>query len=213
MIPDKLDDLVTLTRELVEPASLTCANAFADDETTRYLIPDASKRVNLRFSFEYYLKLSLLGGKGTFLTSPKCEGVAMWFESEHKESFFDHLRSGFPFLSLRVGWDFLLREAQLDLHFSKLRKELAPKQHIYLGILAVNPAFQGQGFASKLVLPMLTDLDKQKLPAYLETQNQRNVGMYQHWGFELLREETMPDTSLKLYLMLRRPQNTTASSK
>ena len=204
MISDKLDDLIPLSRELVEPASATCANAFADDETTRYLIPDASKRVNLHFSFEYYLKLSLLGGKGTFLTSPKCEGVAMWFESDHKESIFDHVLSGFPFLPLRIGWGFLFREAQLDLHFSRLRKELAPKHHMYLGILAVDPAYQGQGFASKLMRPMLTYLDQQKLPAYLETQSQRNVEMYRHWGFELLKEEMMPDTTLKLYLMLRR---------
>jgi GNAT superfamily N-acetyltransferase len=204
MIPDKLDGLVPLTRELVEAASITCANAFTDDETTRYLIPDASKRENLRFSFEYYLRLTVLSGNGTFVTSPKCEGVAMWFESDHKESFFDHLRAGFPFLPLRIGWGFLLREASLDLHFSRLRRELAPKRHMYLGILAVDPAYQGQGFGSKLMQPMLAYLDDHKMPAYLETQTQRNVEMYQHWGFELLREEMLPGTDLKLYLMLRK---------
>jgi ribosomal protein S18 acetylase RimI-like enzyme len=208
MIPDKLDDLIHLTRELVEAGSITCAAAFADDETTRYLIPDASKRENLRYSFEYYLRLTLLSGKGTFVTSPKCEGVAMWFESDHKESFFDHLRAGYPFLLLRIGWGFLLREANLDLHFSRLRRELAPKRHMYLSILAVDPAYQGQGFASKLMRPMLTYLDDQKIPAYLETQNKRNVEMYQHWGFGLLREEKLPETELKLYLMLRKPQAT-----
>lgn len=205
MLPDKLDGLVPLTRDLVEAASLTCARAFADDETTHYLIPDPSKRGNLRYSFEYYLRLTLLGGKGTYVTSPKCEGVAMWFESQYKESFFDHLRAGFPFLPLRAGWGFMLREAQLDLHFSQLRRELAPKNHVYLGILAVDPAYQGQGLSSKLVRPMLKYVDEKRLPVYLETQTQRNVEMYRHWGFELLREEKLPDTSLKLYLMLRKP--------
>ncbi|QNT76498.1 GNAT family N-acetyltransferase [Dehalogenimonas etheniformans] len=209
MFPDKLDNLVPLSPELVKPASITCARAFADDETTRFLIPDATKRDKLRFSFEYYLNLTLISGRGTYVTSPKCEGVAMWFESEKKESFFDHLRAGFPLLPLHAGWGFLLRESQLDLHFSRLRRELAPKRHMYLGVLAVEPAYQGQGFASKLVRPMIKRLDEEKMPAYLETQNARNMEMYRGWGFELIKEETMPNSSLKLFLMLRKSQEPT----
>jgi ribosomal protein S18 acetylase RimI-like enzyme len=213
MLPDRLDGLLPLTSELVKPASMTCARAFADDETTRFLIPDATKRDNLRFSFEYYLNLSLIVGKGTFVTSPKCEGVAMWFESQYKESFFDHLRAGFPFLPLRIGWGFLLREAQLDLHFSRLRRELAPKRHMYLAILAVDPDHQGKGFASKLVRPMLEYLDEQKMPVYLETQNLKNVAMYRGWGFDLLKEEMLPESDLKLFLMLRQSRVTNDLSK
>jgi ribosomal protein S18 acetylase RimI-like enzyme len=205
MTPDALEGLIPLSRDLVEPASITCARAFADDPTTRYLIPDESKRANLRYSFEYYLRLSLLGGGGTYVTSPKCEGVAIWVESERKESFLTHLRAGFPLLPLRCGWAHLVREAALDMHFSKVRRELTPKHHLYLGVLAVDQEYHGQGFASRLMRPMLKHLDAQQLAAYLETQTPRNVEMYRRWGFELLREETMPDADLKLYLMLRRP--------
>ncbi|APV44521.1 Acetyltransferase (GNAT) family protein [Dehalogenimonas formicexedens] len=211
MLPDKLGDLVPLTQALVKPASLTCARAFADDETTHFLIPDASKRDNLRFSFEYYLNLTLVTGQGTYVTSPRCEGVAIWFESPHKESLIDHLRAGFPLLPLRAGWGYLLRESRLDLHFSRLRRELAPTRHVYLGVLAVDPACQGQGFASKLLRPMLEYLDRNKMPAYLETQNLRNVGMYRGWGFDLIKEEALPDTGLKLFLMLRQPKSANVS--
>ena len=210
-LPRALDGLIPLGPDLIKQASETCARAFADDETTRFLIPDDTKRANLHFAFEYYLRLTLMSGGGTFVTSPECEGVAMWFESERKESFFTHLRAGFPALPLRSGWGYPLREAQLDLHFSRLRRELAPKRHIYLGVLAVDPDCHGQGFASKMVRPMLKYLDDGKLPAYLETQCQKNVEMYQHWGFELLREEKLPETSLNLWLMLRKPQNSTGS--
>ena len=201
-----LDGLLPLTSDLINPASVPCARAFEDDPTTRYLIPDESKRGCLPGYFEYYLKLSLLSGGGTFITSPGCEGVAMWMESERKDSFFTYLHAGFPFLPLRCGWSHLIRGAALDLHFSRLRRGLAPKRHLYLATLAVDPVYQGQGFASKLMRPMLKQLDEEQLPAYLETQNLRNVEMYRHWGFELLREETMPNADLKLWLMLRQPQ-------
>jgi len=133
--------------------------------------------------------------------------VAMWIESERKDSFFTYIRAGFPFLLLRCGWSHLIRGAALDLHFSRLRRELAPKRHLYLATLAVDQVYRGQGFASKLMRPMLKHLDEEQLPAYLETQNLRNVDIYRHWGFELLREETMPNTELRLWLMLRQPQS------
>ena len=205
-LPGVLDGLTPLSVDLVKTASETCARAFADDEITRFLIPDDTKRANLHYAFEYYLRLTILNGGGTFVTSPKCEGVAMWFESERKESFFTHLRAGFPMLPLRNSWGYLLREAQMDLHFSGLRRELAPKRHMYLGVLAVDPLSQGQGYASKLVWPMLKRLDEQQIPAYLETQCLKNVDMYRHWDFELLREERLSDTNLKMWLMLRKPQ-------
>jgi len=191
---------------MVVPASLTCARAFADDPTTRYLIPDSDKRTSLRYTFEYYLKVSALTGGSTYITSPRCEGVAMWIEPEHKEPLLSHLRAGFPFLPLRAGWSHLKRETELNLHFGRLRRELAPKRHMYLAVLAVDPAFQGQGFGSRLVRPMLQRLDELKMPAYLETQCKRNIDMYRRWDFELLREEPMPDADLKLYLMLRQPR-------
>ncbi|KTB48374.1 GNAT family N-acetyltransferase [Dehalogenimonas alkenigignens] len=197
-----------LKPELVLPASVACARAFADDPTTDYLIPDANKRANLRFAEEYYLRLSLISGGGTFVTSEKCEGLAMWIDSERKDNFFNHLRAGFPFLPLRCGWRYLFREAALDLHFSRLRKELVPTRHMYLAVLAVDPEYHGQGFASKLMRPMLGHLDDRQLLAYLETQTPRNVEMYRRWGFELLREESMPGSDLKLYLMSRQPKRT-----
>ena len=206
MTSSALDGLLPLIPDLIKPASVTCARAFADDPTIRYLIPDEGKRACLPGYFEYYLRLSLLNG-GTYVTSPKCEGVAMWIESERKDSFFTYIRAGFPFLLLRCGWSHLIRGAALDLHFSRLRRELAPKRHLYLATLAVDQIYRGQGFASKLMRPMLKHLDEEQLPAYLETQNLRNVDIYRHWGFELLREETMPNTELRLWLMLRQPQS------
>jgi ribosomal protein S18 acetylase RimI-like enzyme len=206
-LPEVLDNLMPLTLDLAKPASETCARAFAEDPTTRYLIPDFVKRPNLRYSIEYYLKLSVLGGGGgAFVTSPSCEGVIVWIESERKELFLNRLRAGWPFLPLRCGWSHLLRAAFLDMRFGRLRQELAPRRHMYPAVLAVDPAYYGQGFASRLMRPMLKLLDEERLPAYLETQNLRNVEMYRRWGFDLLREETMPGADLKLYLMLRQPK-------
>lgn len=198
-----LDNLTPLTAELVRPAAMAAARAFADDPTTLYLIPGTGKRANLHYAFEYYLRLSLLCREKAYVTSTKCEGVAVWLHSEEHISFINTLRAGWPGLPLRCGLRYLIRDAAMERRYDELRQKLAPKPHLYLALLAIDPACQGQGFASALVRPMLQRLDETRLPAYLETQNLKNVAMYRRFGFNLLQEDTMPSAGLTMYLMAR----------
>ena len=56
----------------------------------------------------------------------------------------------------------------------------------------MDPAQQGKGFASALLKPMLARLDEENMACYLETQNMKNVAMYQHFGFKLVHETRVP---------------------
>ena len=201
-----LDNLTPLTEALVKRAADMGARAFADDPTTYYLIPDPRKRPNLKYAFEYYLRMSELDREEAYLTSPECEGIAIWVHSQARgPPPFNVLRAGWPWLPLRCGTTYLWRDARMERRYDKLREELAPKPHMYLALLAIDPPFQGRGLASKLLRPMLQRLDNQRLPAYVETQNLKNVAMYSHYGFRLIREDQPPGTGFKLYLMVRQP--------
>jgi len=197
--------LITVTADMVKQAALYGAEAFADDPTTAYLIPNPAKRSNLSFALEYYIRLSLSGHNEAYVTSPNCEGLAIWQRSDAPSSFINSLRAGWPRLPLRCGWVYLYRNAKAERRYGKMRREIAPKPHMYLAHLSVAPEFQRRGFASKLVRPMLKRLDAEKLPAYLETQNLRNVAMYERFGFRLEREDAFPGTNLTMYLMIRHP--------
>jgi ribosomal protein S18 acetylase RimI-like enzyme len=207
-----LDTLIPLTLDTAKQAAVAGANAFMDDPTTYYLIPDPSKCPNLKYAFEYYLRLSVLGHDEAFITSPRCEGMAVWSPSTSRGSPFNVLRAGWPWLPLRCGWAYLIRDARMEHRYEKLRDELAPKPHMYLALLAVDPAYQGQGFATRLMKPMLARLDREKMSAYVETQNLKNAAMYRHFGFTLLREDAYPGTGFSLYLMLRQPVLTHSAS-
>ena len=45
----------------------------------------------------------------------------------------------------------------------------------------------------------------QSMVAYLETNKESNVGLYQHYGFELKRKECVPKTDVMHYAMVRKP--------
>ena len=41
--------------------------------------------------------------------------------------------------------------------------------------------------------------------AYLETNKEANVGLYRHYGFELMKEEQIPKSTVMHYAMVRKP--------
>ena len=55
---------------------------------------------------------------------------------------------------------------------------------------------------------MLSNIDEEGLPCYLETEGEKNVSMYQHFGFEVVDEFVVPNTQDKLVAMLRQPKIT-----
>jgi GNAT superfamily N-acetyltransferase len=198
------DNLVRIDSKLAKPASFTAARAFADDPETIYLIPDKKKRINLHFAFEYFLRIAVYGHEEAYVTSPQCEGVAIWASSENNVPFWAALTAN-PIPSLKCGWRFISHQIETNRLAIKIKKQYAPSRHMYLALLAVDPAHHGKGHASALLKPMLARLDKEHLPAYLETQNMKNVAMYQHFGFKLVYETVLPKTTLPMYCMLREP--------
>ncbi len=173
-----------------------------DDGYTAYSIPDVKKRAGLRYGCEYYLRQSLLGGAEIFATSPACEGVAVWQDSLSKEPFWTWLRAR-PWLPFRCGLTYVVREFRLNRQVEKFKKRYAPKHHVYLALLAVRPQSQGRGYAGRLLRALAGELDRIKLPCYLETQNLKNVAMYGRFGFKLVGEAVVPGANLALYFMLR----------
>jgi ribosomal protein S18 acetylase RimI-like enzyme len=88
-----------------------------------------------------------------------------------------------------------------------LKKEFTDNYDWYLFNLSVKKEAQGKGIASKLMKPMLKFLDDEKMVAYLETNKESNVGLYEHYGFELKRAECVPKTDVMHYAMVRKPMD------
>ena len=58
--------------------------------------------------------------------------------------------------------------------------------HWYLPLIGVDPISQGQGLGSALLSHALAEVDRQHLPAYLESSNPRNIPLYQRHGFDVI---------------------------
>lgn len=91
-------------------------------------------------------------------------------------------------------------------HAMKLKKQYTNHDCWYLYNLTVKPAYQNNGAGSKLLRPMLEYFDRIKEGCYLETHDEKNVGLYQHFGFDLVDVSEIPRTDVKQYSMLRKPR-------
>ncbi len=195
-----------LDLNLVDIAAKNASAAFKDEPSNRYAIPDPAKRANLHHIYRYFIKLCVLSGSKAFVTSHDCEGLAIWTMSGTKPSWWHEIQAGVLGLPFRFGWHFLRYTRSEERFADKLKRKYAPNPHMYLSLLSVAPEHQGKGFGSRLIKPMIKYLDANQLPCYLETQNMKNVAMYQNFGF-LLLESTFfpPGSNCEVHIMLRKP--------
>ena len=77
--------------------------------------------------------------------------------------------------------------------------------HWYLPFVGVEPMQQNRGLGALLLRPILERCDHERLPAYLESTNPRNVPFYESLGFRgigMIQSGTSPT----IVPMLREPQ-------
>jgi len=154
------------------------------------------KLMNLTF------RISLKFGK-VYAPTKNIEGVAAWLPHDKTNlSNWVYIRHGaLPVVigARKEGRKKLMLYSNLA---NKKHKQHANFPHMYLYNLAIDPKYQGKGYASRLLKPMLAKLDEKNLPCYLET-HERNLVMYEHFGFELVEQISLPQFDNDILLMLR----------
>ena len=88
----------------------------------------------------------------------------------------------------------------------KLKKKYTGHVDWYLYNLSVRKDAQGKGIARKLLQPMLTFCDDEKMITYLETNKESNVALYERFGFELQETNPVPGSQVQHYSMVRQPK-------
>ncbi len=101
--------------------------------------------------------------------------------------------------SFKTLANFIQGKEYLD---SSWADELPEQNRIHIIYLAVSPDMQHKNIAGRLVDEVIRYADAHRLMISLETHNEKNVSMYQHFGFELY-EVVEKHFGLKQYCMIR----------
>jgi ribosomal protein S18 acetylase RimI-like enzyme len=179
--------------------------AFAEYELLRYYFPDERERRAAADTFVFIgLSVCLKYGE-VYASSERLEGVAGWLPPGKAPFGARQMMRSVPLSVLfRFGRQGAGRLQAYGRFIDNLHRRLVPYPHWYLQIIGVDPAYQGHGFSSRLLRPVLERIDREGMPCFLETNAEINVAIYRRFGFEVLSEDKLPGTEVTTFAMLRK---------
>ena len=174
--------------------------AFMQDPLVDALFPDPRDRqratpILFRSILAPEVRLGRVWGAGSPLA-----GVAVWhLPGERGFSWRGILESTAGQIRLLPWAVRLAQGVEVQAGVERLQKAGGAKQRAHLYFLGVHPEAQGQGVASSLVRPVLDRHPR----AWTETQNPRNVAIYEHLGFRVFGTEEAPRLGVRVWALQR----------
>jgi ribosomal protein S18 acetylase RimI-like enzyme len=177
------------------------ARAFSANPGMSWTFRDPSTRTRkLERGFGQYLRHIWLP-RGECWTTENLDGAALWLPPGGWE-----LPIGLQLRLLPAVLGIAKLETTRLLRFQALLESKHPHEdHWYLAVLGIDPSRQGRGFGSHLMQPVLERCDAEGVPAYLETDTERNVQLYERHGFKVTEEFPLPGGGPPIWLMWRDP--------
>jgi ribosomal protein S18 acetylase RimI-like enzyme len=205
----KNGELLRLTLKERDAGAAVLGRAFTEYELFRHYFQDETERRAAADTFaSVSLALCLKYGE-VYASSEKLEGVAAWLPPGKAPFEGWQIMRAVPLSTLvKFGRQGAGRMRAYGRFVDNLHRRLVPYPHWYLQIIGVGPAYQGQGFSSRLLRPLLKRIDRERMPCYLETNSGKNAAIYRRFGFEVVSEDKMPGTELTIFAMLRKAATT-----
>lgn len=104
--------------------------------------------------------------------------------------------------TLKTFWNFIMGRDYLN---SRWTDQLHQNNRLHIIYLAVNPKMQHHGIAAQMMEEVIDYADQNHMMISLETHNEKNVAMYEHFGFKLFGI-VKKHFELKQYCLIRQVQ-------
>ncbi len=148
---------------------------------------------------------------GLYLLEDNPQALMVGFERKNKS----RLRELFMFLKIiRATLRFLSRKevkilkknlkAHKDLFSLTWPKEFVKGNYFRIEVIAIAEELRGTGAFRRLLSPVIQSCENKGLPIVLETHDERNVKIYEHFGFEVAKVLEQDGVEIKGYCMIRR---------
>jgi ribosomal protein S18 acetylase RimI-like enzyme len=202
---EQIGGLLRLGKDRISQASEMLTRAFFNDPKLTYVLSEEGGRKELgKHLLTFELKYGMNYGN-VYTTSPALEGVAVWLPSAKSAiTLWRAMRSGGMALQKNLGKETMKRLMNFSDQVDFYHLRHAPNPHCYLFFIGVDPALQGRGFAGNLIRPVLDRLDQKGVDCYLHTQNEKNIGLYEHFGFTVVEQVTLAETEIVHTGMIRK---------
>ncbi|MBN1648653.1 MAG: GNAT family N-acetyltransferase [Spirochaetales bacterium] len=195
--------LYRLTRKDIKKAGIVFADAFSHDPVWRKVLEEIPLKRKQAF-FQNPARFGIWYGKA-YAPSKNIEGIAVWLPGEKADITISRaIRCGAFFPSLKLGMKNLMRMGPIFNPLEEDRKRnMQGKQYLYLIIIGVASELQHRGFGGQLLKALIDESENTGTPVYLETATEKNVKMYEKYGFKVIGKMTHPYINVSQWEMFR----------
>lgn len=205
------DGLVRLEKKDLGRAATMLARAFRTYPMVTDLFDDTPRTQRMLKAFMGMGVAVCLRYGEVYATSERLEGVAGWLPPGTAPiGGRAALRAAPLSVLFRFACNGGARMRKVGEHIDAMHRQHAPFPHWYLQVIGVEPDEQGKGFSSQLIRPMLERFDGEGLPCFLDTDTEKNVHIYERFGFRVVAQGTVPGTDIRNWFMVREAGGQTA---
>ena len=195
------------THDDIDACARVLALAFQNDPGTVNFEPDGDRRrAVLPPFFRTFVAASLAEDGDLVVAGDPIDGIASWFGPERHAPSPDAMgANGFGDVLALAGPEAADRLLAMVGEIEGQHAQLTDGQHFRLQFYGVVPERQGTGLGSALIEHGHRRADELRLPTYLETFSDWNVGFYRNRGYEVVGEFTVGDQT-RGWGMIRPPR-------
>lgn len=199
-----LNSIVRLEKRCLRQAASVLASSFLDDPVVSYFLPDrATREAGACHKFMYLLHLGLIYG-AVDAVSDEMKAILIWYPpNAGPVALASKIRAGYLTLPFTMGPSAFRRFYRYGRVAGEATARHKRVSDYYVSVIAVSPSHQGKGYASLLLERLSSKIDFSKHRIYLETSNPKNIPFYEHMGFVVLEEASLPNSDVKVWPMAR----------
>lgn len=207
------EGLLKLDRSFLLPAAQMFAEAFTDDPMFVYMLPEPEERRRaLPVIFKGMLSVFIASGE-VYATSENLEGIVCLSGLNKEKKGSMSLSSIFGMLSMpfsvarRVSLLPMMKRAAAMRRgvseYRQFKKEF--EDSVYIDLIAVAEKHRGRKFMSKMMHTVLSEAAGAGRRCALDTESERNISIYQHFGFKLVKAIDAVPGRLQFNMMVCEP--------
>jgi GNAT superfamily N-acetyltransferase len=202
-MPDPIVPVHLVSDQVVEAAAVM-ARAAVDDPIFVHALPDATERAaGVPLLMQMFVRIALAHGE-VWVTPSPMRGVACWLAPSHPEITQEGREAaGEREVATGLGAEAYARFQVFRADMGETFGSYLPEPHWHLMWLCVEPGHHGQGIGSTLVRQLTPQADREAVACDLFTFVPRTVPLYEHLGFGVVLDTTLPQTGLHVRGMVR----------
>lgn len=198
-------EVITADKNSVNRLANILAEAMYNDPMYYYIFNEKESSYRY-FSVFWKAILEYTMKFGIVLTTEDLLGAACLLPPNKTDFTFNNLlMTGFrvPLSILRFPISKMIDTMDILFSLGDYQNQVLSEPHWYLMEIGVKPENQGNGIGGSLLRKLIEMANNNKTPIYLETETEKNVQLYQKYGFSIVKDINLKKHNLRYYLMVR----------